>query len=282
MSNPNVERLAAFVRETRKRKHLDQQAVRERGGPATGTLGALEAGTLPNIPKPSTLEKLAKGLGVPLADVYAAAGLGLPMDSVADRGGEGQRETPKPWPLHDLSHSGAGNAGGTRDLESSNDLSKSNHTTVQPANIGIVPGDTGHIMPITADFGPMKRLPVFRVSCGKRILINDQPEEWQSWPVMMTGPVDGIMKVEGNSMLGAGICPGDLIFFQVVNGHRPQPGNTVVAEVDGAAVCKIYQRAPDGSEFLVSAPEDDDKQFFARVGDSVRLVGIVKKHLRDI
>jgi SOS-response transcriptional repressor LexA len=99
---------------------------------------------------------------------------------------------------------------------------------------------------------------------------------------MITGPVDGILKVEGDSMLGAGIRPGDAIFYQAINGRRPSPGDTVVAEVEGGAVCKLYQR-DDSGEYLVSAPGDtEDRAFFCRVTADVRLLGIVKKHLRDI
>lgn len=123
---------------------------------------------------------------------------------------------------------------------------------------------------------------MYRVSCGEPVFFNDSPEEWQVWPVMMTGPVDGIMLVQGESMLGAGIRPGDQIFFQLINGRRPQSGDTVVAEVEGGAVCKLYQRN-DAGEFLMSAPGDQDAApFLQPITPAVRLVGIVKKRLTDV
>lgn len=70
----DLQRLADYVRRIRKQKGLNQEDIRARGGPSTGWLGALEAGSLPSEPKPATLEKLASGLGVPLNDIYTAAG----------------------------------------------------------------------------------------------------------------------------------------------------------------------------------------------------------------
>lgn len=73
----DLQRLAEFVRTVRKQKNLNQEDIRARGGPSTGWLGALEAGSLPSEPKPATLEKLAKGLGVSNEEIYFAAGHSL-------------------------------------------------------------------------------------------------------------------------------------------------------------------------------------------------------------
>ena len=55
--------LARFVREVRKRKGFGQIDIRNRGGPSTGWLGDLEAGTMTTNPKIETLLKLAQALG---------------------------------------------------------------------------------------------------------------------------------------------------------------------------------------------------------------------------
>lgn len=52
------------------------------------------------------------------------------------------------------------------------------------------------------------------------------------------------LKVEGESMSGAGIMPGDMI--AVDKAASPRPGAVVVAEVDGEFTVKRLARAPDG------------------------------------
>lgn len=280
------ENLAEFVLRKRHERNLSQNEAAKRSGLSNAWFGRLETGTLNGLPKVETLRKLAKGLSVELSELMTVAGY-LPNAGVA-KGSDQETEqgkTRKPWSHHDFSQASEENKGG-EPRSASNELStlglNSGETGKQTVNLNGRTGEPGHIQMFPADLGPMKRLPVYRVSCGERVLINDQPEEWQNWPVSWTGPVDGVMVVEGNSMLGAGISPGDRIFFQTINGRRPQPGNIVVAEVDGGAVCKTYKRDADGFEYLSSAPGDEDQQFFARLTDSVRLVGIVVTHIRKM
>lgn len=71
----DLKRLAEYVRRARKSKGLNQQDIRDRGGPSVGWLGALEAGTLTSAPKPGTLKKLAKALGSPVRDLFELADL---------------------------------------------------------------------------------------------------------------------------------------------------------------------------------------------------------------
>lgn len=79
----DLKRLARFVEETRKQKGLSQPEVMRRGGPSDSWISSLELGSLPSEPKRSTLQKLAKGLGLPLDDVLREAGLatGSPQET---------------------------------------------------------------------------------------------------------------------------------------------------------------------------------------------------------
>lgn len=274
MQGEDVQRLAAFVFETRKRKGMSQPDITRRGGPSSGWIGALEAGTLPSSPKRSTLIKLAQGLGVPVPDVLRAAGqldTAAPISQTTE-----QEKTPKPWIHHDFSQTSEENKGG-EPRSASNELStlsrNSSETGKQTVNLNGRTGDGSHIT-LLSDVGEWRRLPVFRVSCGDRVLINDEPTEWASWPLMMVGEADGAMMVEGTSMLGCGYKPGDVLFFELINGHRPVNDDHIIADLgDDGAVCKVY-RQDAGGGYLVSAP-GEATTFFRRVDESVRLVGIV-------
>lgn len=281
VSDALPETLSQYVARIRAQKGLSLPEVRRRGGPSVGWMNTLENGLRRDRPKPETLEKLAKGLGVSVAEVMAAAGLsqyGLP------EGGSGpntqtteQGKTPKPWSHHDFSQSSEENKGG-EPRSVGNDLStlsrNSSETGKETVNLNGRTGDASHIT-LLSDIGEWRRLPVFRVSCGDRVLINDEPSGWASWPAMMVGSADGVMKVEGTSMLGCGFKPGDLLFYERINGTRPQSGDKVIADLgDDGAICKLYRRDESG-EYLVSAPGEAES-FFCRITESVRLVGIVR------
>lgn len=75
MDRDRIAALAKYFTDVRTRKGLSFPEIRRRGGPSIGWLGSLENQTIESIPKPSTLERLAKGLGVPFDDVLRAAGM---------------------------------------------------------------------------------------------------------------------------------------------------------------------------------------------------------------
>ncbi|HYF55419.1 MAG TPA: helix-turn-helix domain-containing protein [Salinarimonas sp.] len=78
-------RLGDYVARIRREKNLSLPEIRRRGGPGASTVNGIENGTTPDRPKRSTLEKLARGLGVPLAEVLEAAGELLPEDAPPPR-----------------------------------------------------------------------------------------------------------------------------------------------------------------------------------------------------
>ena len=59
-----------------------------------------------------------------------------------------------------------------------------------------------------------------------------------------------LIKVQGDSMIDAGIMPDDLVLIE--RGRRPRPGDIVIAEVDGEWTLKYY-RKQEGKVFLEAA-----------------------------
>jgi len=49
-----------------------------------------------------------------------------------------------------------------------------------------------------------------------------------------------LLKVDGDSMIGAGIMPGDLVLVE--RGREPKTGDIVIAEVDGAWTMKYFHK----------------------------------------
>lgn len=49
-----------------------------------------------------------------------------------------------------------------------------------------------------------------------------------------------LLKVDGDSMIGAGIMPGDLVLIE--RGREPKTGDIVIAEVDGAWTMKYFNK----------------------------------------
>ena len=58
-----------------------------------------------------------------------------------------------------------------------------------------------------------------------------------------------LLKVDGDSMTGAGIMPGDLVLIE--RGREPKTGDIVIAEVDGAWTMKYFHKK--GKEIYLEA-----------------------------
>jgi repressor LexA len=58
-----------------------------------------------------------------------------------------------------------------------------------------------------------------------------------------------ILKVDGDSMTGAGIMPGDLVLVE--RGREPKTGDVVIAEVDGSWTIKYFHKR--GKEIYLEA-----------------------------
>lgn len=292
--------LGIFIKARRQQLGIaSQRELATKAGISHGYIANLERGydyaTGKHVnPSVEKMEQIARALrvtpeqlgaiarGVDPASVLTGASAG--DQATADQADAKQCKAPKPWSHHDLSQPTDSRTSQGHGLGPGNELStlgrEPSENTVTPDTVNVGRSE-GRII-YASDLGPMRRLPVFRVSCGERVLLNDEPQDWQTWPISMTANTDGVLLVEGDSMLGAGIKPGDFLLFQVINGHRPQTGDTVIAEVDGGAVCKLYRRDESG-EYLLSAPGDQDATpYFRHISPDVRLVGIVKRHVRNI
>ncbi len=83
-----------------------------------------------------------------------------------------------------------------------------------------------------------------------------------------------LLRVSGESMIEAGIRPGDYVIVE--RGRPPRSGDVVVAEVDGAWTMKTFEKR-GGSVVLVPA----NKRFKPiRPSESLSIAGVVKAVIR--
>jgi len=96
--------------------------------------------------------------------------------------------------------------------------------------------------PVGAETGVMRRVPILgRIAAGPPILAAEHVEDVMALPTELVG--DGpvfLLEVKGDSMVGAGICEGDLVAVQ----SRPDAdsGDIVAAVIDGEATVKRLRR----------------------------------------
>ena len=115
---------------------------------------------------------------------------------------------------------------------------------------------------------------VGRVSAGQPILADGQPEECVVMPPRFFGDIRGcfLLRVRGDSMIGAGILPGDLVLVRP-QAHAAQ-GDIVVALLGEDATVKRLSSA-DGAPVL--APEN---QAYQPIRDEFQIVGRVLGTIR--
>lgn len=93
----------------------------------------------------------------------------------------------------------------------------------------------------------------------------------------LRAPHTYLVKVEGDSMIGAGIFPGDLL--AVDRSKEARHGEVIIAALNGEPVCKRLHRR-DGVTMLLS----DNKAYPPRYimeGDELVEWGVVRKSVRD-
>jgi len=104
--------------------------------------------------------------------------------------------------------------------------------------------------------GPVRHVPlVGEVAAGTGVLAQENVEEVMALPEQFTGTGSTFMlRVRGDSMIGAGIFDGD--FVVVRQQPEADPGDIVVAGIpDGEATVKFYDRR-DGRVVLTPANPD--------------------------
>lgn len=83
-----------------------------------------------------------------------------------------------------------------------------------------------------------------------------------------------ILKVDGDSMTGAGIMPGDLVLVE--RGREPKTGDVVIAEVDGSWTIKYFHKR--GKEIYLEAA--NPKYPKIKPQSEMRLGGVVTAVVR--
>lgn len=83
-----------------------------------------------------------------------------------------------------------------------------------------------------------------------------------------------MLKVKGESMLGAGIHPGD--FVLVERGAEPRVGDIVIAEIDGEYTMKYYRRK--GNKIYLEASNDKYKDIYPK--EELKIPAVVRAVIR--
>lgn len=90
---------------------------------------------------------------------------------------------------------------------------------------------------------------------------------------------DYLVEVEGDSLVGAGICPGDLVLLRP--GQDPQPGEIAAVHIpsaSGGALKRVFVDAQGGKICLKAAhPEHPDQQMSL---SEVRISGVMRGLIR--
>ena len=128
--------------------------------------------------------------------------------------------------------------------------------------------------------GAVRHIPLLgNVAAGTGVIAAEHVEESLPLPAEFTG--DGelfMLRVRGDSMVGAGILDGDHVVARVQ--QTADPGDLVVAGIDGEeATVKHFQR--DGST-IVLVPSNPDHAEIRRPADEVAIYGRVVTVLRRI
>ncbi len=128
--------------------------------------------------------------------------------------------------------------------------------------------------------GPVRHVPlVGDVAAGTGVLAEQHIEESLPLPAEFTGEGELFMlRVRGDSMVGAGILDGDHVVARVQ--QTADRGDLVVAGIDGGeATVKSFDR--DGDQVVLN-PANDAHEPIRRPADEVRIYGRVVTVLRRI
>jgi SOS-response transcriptional repressor LexA len=260
----NLAELARFVSATRKAKGLTLEQVTERGGPSVSWLSLLETGKMLDRPKVETLRRLSVALGVSLSRLLEIVGYGdlLPKSASSQAGGNhgpamvsgivangeyGQNHGAEPvFGENSVVSEGILGPGGQLDR---------NLTFVQLPIIGAA-------------------------ACGEPIeAIMDRATDVLSVELRRSKGAEAAMVIEGDSMTGAGLLPGDHVLVKLANGTRPASGKCVIVRTPDGLACKRFRE----DELGVYLEEHTAGQEVRRVKyDEAELVGIVVGLHRDM
>lgn len=86
-----------------------------------------------------------------------------------------------------------------------------------------------------------------------------------------------LVKIEGDSMNGAGLFSGDLVI--VDRGREARHGDIVIAALNGEPVCKRLHRK--GSEVILQSENPAYPQRYVLESDDMTIWGVVRYSVRD-
>lgn len=146
----------------------------------------------------------------------------------------------------------------------------SNQTTSQEARVTILPvmEDVSEDFTYVAEYGD--------VAAGIPIYADETVESVIALPRELTGFGEFFtLRVVGNSMIDAAICPGDKLVVRVQN--NANDGEIVVAMIDGEATVKVLSHS-DGHRWLM--PRNDSYEPI--LGDEALILGKVVTVIRGL
>ena len=86
-----------------------------------------------------------------------------------------------------------------------------------------------------------------------------------------------LVKIDGDSMMGAGLFSGDLVI--VDRGREARHGDIVIAALNGEPVCKRLHRK--GSEVILQSENPAYPQRYVLESDEMTIWGVVRYSVRD-
>jgi repressor LexA len=124
---------------------------------------------------------------------------------------------------------------------------------------------------------------VGRVAAGSPVLAQENIEnEYRVDPLLFSSRPHYLLRVEGNSMLNAGILDGDLL--AVHRTPEAQNGQIVVARLDDEVTVKRFKRKGHQVSLLPENPEFQPIMVDLRRQELViegRAVGVIRPHLEN-
>lgn len=132
------------------------------------------------------------------------------------------------------------------------------------------------ISPLLEPLYHTKRVPVLgAIAAGKPRLAVEEVSEYVTVPRDLE--VDYALRVEGDSMVGAGIDPGDIVW--VKQSDFAEPGQTIVALLGGEEVT-IKHLVKEGGQYLLRANNPDRDYPDIPLGPRDTIIGIVQRVIK--
>ncbi|HON25459.1 MAG TPA: transcriptional repressor LexA [Myxococcota bacterium] len=130
--------------------------------------------------------------------------------------------------------------------------------------------------------GARGQIPVLgRIAAGSPVLAVENIEETISTDSMLESKSDFALRVQGDSMIGDGIMPGDMIFVQKTS--VAERGQIVVALLEDEATVKRFVPTENGKKALLQPSNPAHKPIEVDLTDErFKILGVVKAVFRQI